>query len=584
MHSVLDRDESPATEFARHDDGDSLDNVYAESNLNSEQESVSSLGSFTQAISAPHNPCFSFQPHKLFYGLSSILSIQPDDGERAELSAYVTVPQFVQYCVWRRWLMALLIPFVLADFIWVLNNNIVELNHVVSTETLTSVLVTPLFRSYTIYMDVTEISILFLQLCLLCASFYCSHQWRRSRRFLTCSFALPYVFAFIQFLLPIRSLLGTNFVDVASDMVATEIDDWFKKHINSSVTPLPPWQADMYTQMAERMVDEFQSSVLQDLLQKFFFIYFNLQIFINYLKSTGPASLCLLPAVARGAILVKKLFPQSAEMGWLTRIVPVLFTPLIGFMLLLLVQCTASYMVMGAAVSLIVALLVPSLFLMGRLVHRADSPEYFACQLSTVSYVRIVLVSAFITLMIVYIAATKEAQDFISDNIHIKELARFILEFLVKYNLLSILSADWLIEVVISLFDPNLIESSITIPTVTKAMSYLRCPVDTRQALVLAAARLNSFQGRGDSANRRQNKERTDMAANRAPRNLAALSQASIYNSPDEMVLEGVHHYESGGKYCCMAPPAGRLKICESVATGVNNRRRHRGDIVEEIG
>ena len=543
-----------------HDDMEELDDVLMEDGFTSEPEdSVSTRDNIDQALTPSLNPWFGAQPHKLFYGLGSILSIQPDDGEWAEMCAYAAVPQFVQYCIWRRWLMALLIPIVLADFIWSLYSNVVVLDHVVSTSALTSVLVTPVFKSYTIFKDITEISVIFVQLCFLCVSFYWSHQWRRSRNWLTISFVLPYAFVFIQFLLPIRSMLGSNFIHVATDIVATQIDNWFEQKINASASAFPSGQAHIYMQMAEKVVDEFRGSILQDLLENFFYFYLNIQILIGYLKSTGPASLCLLPAVARGAILVKKLFPQSAEMGWLTRIVPVLFTPLLGFVLLLLVQFSASFLVTGASISLIMALLLPSFFLMLRLLHRSDSPKYFASELSIVSAVRIVLATVFITLMIIYVATTEEAQSFIKNHMTSEGLARFILEFLIKYNLLTILSADWLIEGIVHLFNPTIIESSITISTLTESLSHLRNPVITLQAL--AEARVQGFQsGSGSCAILcgRWKKERTTKTSTTGRTTTkkaqdsflgAAESQAAVYDSLEERNLGDTDSLHRSGPY-----------------------------------
>lgn len=168
------------------------------------------------------------------------------------------------------------------------------------------------------------------------------------------------------------------------------------------------------------------------------------------IKMLGPASLCILPALFRGSVIVKKLFPQSAEIGWIMRATPVFFTPLIGFLLLLFVQITNSYLVMVATFLILIMFLGPAILFSSSFVQCHLHRDAIAQDLSRGSKWRTAFGSVAMLFIIIYLSVDQDAQDQIH-NLDAATVLQFILEFLVKYNSLTIISADWLFSLAVAL-------------------------------------------------------------------------------------------------------------------------------------
>jgi hypothetical protein len=355
----------------------------------------------------------------------AIDTIEATDGERKKFWIFLQTPDFLKYMLWRQAMLCFLLPLVLADFGWQLHDLVQELEifaEMKNSNTTGAVFADTDFAHFTEFVDVTTVLLTGVQACCLAVALYFAVQWKRSRLWVTLSLFFPFCFTYLQFAIPLRRIFQENLTNATVQAILDKL---------GPVTP-----------------------AVHDLIVLYVgvFLYLELVLAIMWKCVTvlGPSSLCVLPALFRGASVVKKMMPQSAEVGWIMRVTPLFFTPLIGFLLLLLVQVTDSYWVMCATLLLAFLFIIPAVFFGPSLIQCHVDSRGIAKDVQRGGLMRGLLGGLGLTFLVVYIATDNDAQTFIL-GLEPSETAHTVLHFLVEYHMLTLISSDWLVQLVVSI-------------------------------------------------------------------------------------------------------------------------------------
>eukprot|EP00048_Salpingoeca_helianthica_P019022 m.243926 g.243926 ORF g.243926 m.243926 type:complete len:482 (+) comp28919_c0_seq1:220-1665(+) len=355
----------------------------------------------------------------------AIESVKPSLGELKKFRVFVETPGFLRYMLWRQAMVCFLLPLVLADLGWQIHDvvlEIKELQDLKNSNSTGAAFADSDYAHFTEFVDTTNVFLTFVEASCLACALYFADQWKRSRFWITMSLFSPFCFTYVQFAMPLRRMFQEDLTDATVENILSHIGP-----VSDAVHKLIVFYVGV-------------------------FLYFELVLAIMWKCITvlGPSSLCVLPALFRGASVVKKMMPQSAEVGWIMRVTPLFFTPLIGFLLLLLVQITDSYWVMAATILVVMLFILPAVFFGPSLIQCHQDAQGIARDVHRGGLVRAGLGGLGLTCIVIYIATDNDAQNFIlgldpSDIIHT------VLHFLVEYHMLTLISADWLVQLVISI-------------------------------------------------------------------------------------------------------------------------------------
>jgi hypothetical protein len=355
---------------------------------------------------------------KVLRPVRGIESVHPSPKEQAKLQHYAPAPMVVKYLLWRQAMIALLLPLSLAHWIWEAVDLDADLKEqeMENHDNITAIALDSVEKFSNFASTTTLVLSVLNCICLAVALYYSTH-WRRSRMALTIAFVIPFIFSFAQFVIPLRHFFEKDFSKALHAVLDDELEE------------LPENYRDLFF-------------TLLDYLFRALLVFFVLG---ECLLTIGPSAMCLLPALIRGGLIVKKILPGSPEAGWIMRSVPYFLAPLLGFVLFVLVQASDSYFITAVALVVLCAFLSPAMFFTSSLVRCQSAIENVKQDLARGGAARLSLLLIAFALIIAFLIRDPAGQ-FVVGQLSPAGIARFVLHFAITYNTLSVLSADWIIE------------------------------------------------------------------------------------------------------------------------------------------
>jgi hypothetical protein len=284
------------------------------------------------------------------------------------------------------------------------------------------------FDRFTSAMEIIEHVATFL--ALLAAAVF-GNDWKRSRRLLVLTYVLSFVIGYVQFLYPLSKLFdASDFARYIYNALFSGYGFTFESFEQGPVGVF----CELYFKYAILALSTFQA-----------------------FRMLGPLSVSFLPAIARGSLLSAQVFPGNTILAWFARVSPFMFAPVAGFAIIMFTQMSLSLVFMAAGVSYIVGLALPMVFWGNELVA-AETPA----QLEAVTYrISLMRKCAYILaglLLILFATVDQQGKGWVA-RLSAETGIQFVLDFLIHYEIMTIVGADWLITWVSILKNP----ASVTI-------------------------------------------------------------------------------------------------------------------------
>lgn len=361
----------------------------------------------------------------------NILNIKLSPDDRIKFMKYHNFTELIQYFVWRRAMMYVVIILTLAKLGWDSHTYIIDIINVANGNGISDANEI----AFQIIRFSSKLFTIILQLIGLLIAAYYYANWNKSRKWLLASFAIPYIYVFMQYLVPYRRIFA-NTIDGIGDSLSNQLldkisfdDDYVAERIHQILSQI------------------FSSSFMQEFIE----IVFDMTMIADCIKDLAPASISFIPALMRGAIVIKRLFVSSQELTWIIRATPIFLLPLISFIFIMLVQITGSWYLFGACISIIIAILLPTIAFQDAMNDR----QSFEGSLLVTSIVRIIGAISMFLMIGLYLHFTNDMVTQYIINVNIETILHFILSFMIKYNCLTIIIADHILILISLLYHSN---------------------------------------------------------------------------------------------------------------------------------
>ena len=330
------------------------------------------------------------------YGSCSLLDAHARDGSIG-----------LKFFRWRRQACLLLALLVCGQLAWLIADDAREWPHMADGKALG-------LAVFLYTAGVAELLACALELGGLMLALYWHNTWRRSARVLLVAFFVPYCLSFAQFLWPVgqlfRSTLEMQFNEMPSDII-----DAYRYFMNQT----------MPVTRANEIVQEVEHIAVKVIL-----LLASGYVAAMGLMHMAMAGICLIPAIVRGAQVVREIMPDSEEMRHLVRTVPLILLPILLVGAIVAIQASDSYFIVGAAAGFIVFMVAP----------------LAQCHVLRVRIAGLAVAVLFMALFLnVDDGGNSVVRNAVRDWLTPLNITRFLLNFFVKYNLLTLIMADHLL-------------------------------------------------------------------------------------------------------------------------------------------
>ena len=327
---------------------------------------------------------------------------------------------FLQYVVWRRLsLMVLILP-VFVTTIWqlaVLKKDGGALGGDAG------ILDTDAYVNYDRYSQaMIAIRVLSEFICV-CMAVYTGYQWKTSRVWATLAWFIGFVVAFMQFMWPLYKLFDAK----NASRILYDESGWAQKGI-----PFDTW-----------------NQTLGAFFERYLQIGLVAAVTFKTIMTLGPASISLLPGLARGTALVSGIFPQCAWVNQMTRLTPFLFAPIAGLGILTLTQFTISFALMAAGMCYVCGLTLPTILFGTKYLCVGQDREGIKPYFRRTKHIRLFFYPSALLCLILFVSVDQKGEEYFA-HVSAEQILRFVGEFLIHYRLMTIICADWLLSLLIT--------------------------------------------------------------------------------------------------------------------------------------
>lgn len=218
----------------------------------------------------------------------------------------VALASLCQYVMWRRWMLVAVLPIALTVSLWgvidaakdAANAN-ADADDFEESSSMVRFASKSQLLAFTKWIAISKAFGMAIEIGCLAVALAYSANWKRSRVYLLISAVTPFVVLYLTFLWPI--IHYTHFV------------------YNENY--VPPQEKDTV-----------------DLVNEFGFLVGFIEATYLSLSEVGPSAIALLPSLARGSIVIRLLFPECVDLGWLALAAVYLSIPVFGTVLLMFIQ------------------------------------------------------------------------------------------------------------------------------------------------------------------------------------------------------------------------------------------------------
>lgn len=251
-----------------------------------------------------------------------------------------------------------------------------------------------------------------------------STNWARSRRLLLAAWAAPYVAVLLVYSLPMKKIFSLDdvmaefvqrIVDLISpgsgsllegifDLFKGQLDEYWQYYLLAWYTGNAGWFGRRVGGRGGGGGKAAAPSGEHGPLTPLFPLPFPLSRFRAAVKVVGPSTLAVLPALARGAAIAKLVLPMSVEVGFLAELMPLLYLPLVGLVLIIIVQLSASYYVLVAIYSAAIGVILPPIIYVSAFLDESDTNAHFLAARKRATIIRAVTTCISVIFLIVFLA------------------------------------------------------------------------------------------------------------------------------------------------------------------------------------
>jgi hypothetical protein len=310
-------------------------------------------------------------------------------------------PLIQRFLLWRRWVLILLIVPYIGTFSGMLATVILQLQDLSLCEaSLTPWQQATCFRgqalTYVLVIQLFQLLVYIVSFILICVALGKWRKYKASRRLVIASWTIAFIFPFLAFFYPWANLV------VPYDGTPTGLtNSMFVRSLYST----------------------------------------------EAFKALGPSSLSMFPGVVHACGIVKAMFPHNIIIGWLYRVLPLLYTPVLMAYACILSQIAGDNFIIGALIALAAAEL--STFVFGKKLTKAysKSNDFIHVLLPRV-WLKRVLLLIFVAFVLVFVITNDFAKRY--DLVQPIDVYRFVIDFISKYLLNAVLFTDMLLGILVS--------------------------------------------------------------------------------------------------------------------------------------